>query len=256
MTTTKPLILIGNDDGIHAKGIHYLVDFLAQYADIIVAAPETHQSGKSSAITCDRPLRVKRYPDYNGAQMYSIDGTPVDAIKLALEHLVPRRPNFVVSGINHGLNHGNSALYSGTMGVAFEGCVAKIPSVGFSYDDMSPECDMSHCRQIVCSIMEEVMRNGLEEGVCLNVNIPSGCEIKGAKVVRPAKGHWSSEYIPHTEPDGTTIYTLGGSYVSDEPECADTDVAVMAEGFASITPNHPDQTRFDLLPLHAKRFEK
>ena len=106
----RPLILVSNDDGVNAHGIRFLVECLVERGDVIVVAPDSAQSGKSSAITCNVPLRVSKYPDYLGAKIYSVNGTPVDCIKLAMNSIVPAEPDFIVAGINHGANSGTSTI--------------------------------------------------------------------------------------------------------------------------------------------------
>ena len=122
MTDSRPLILITNDDGIEAPGLFHLIDCVAELGDIVVVAPARPQSGQSSAFTVNAPLRVRDHADYHGATMHSVDGTPVDCVKLSMHHILPRRPDMLLSGINHGSNAGNSLIYSGTMGAALEGC--------------------------------------------------------------------------------------------------------------------------------------
>ena len=252
MSGKRPLILVGNDDSIHARGIHYLIDFISEFGDIVVCAPETHQSGMSSAITCTRVLQLREYPDYNGAKMYSVDGTPVDAIKVAANCLLHNKPDFVITGINHGPNYGNSALYSGTMGAAFEGAVMDIPSIGFSFLAMDEDADMSACRQTVQMLMRKALNGEIEKGICLNVNIPDTAKVIGTKVVRPAKGYWDEEFKEGVIIDGHRTFALTGEYINLEPERTDTDLAVIAQGYASITPLRPDQTAVNRLEHYAK----
>ena len=119
-----PLILISNDDGITMEGIHRLVDAVSGLGTVIVAAPDGPRSGGSSAISCNTMLMPKRIDDYNGAQMWSVNGTPADCVKLALNAIVDKQPDLVLAGINHGSNTGNSVIYSGTMGAGIVVCKA------------------------------------------------------------------------------------------------------------------------------------
>lgn len=112
------LILITNDDSIHAPGLMTLVDCATGFGDVIVVAPDAPQSGQSSALSVNKPLRIKRLPDRGTAQLYTVSGTPVDCVKLALNAIVPRKPDLLLSGINHGSNSGNAITYSGTMGLS------------------------------------------------------------------------------------------------------------------------------------------
>ena len=138
MNIKRPLILISNDDGYHAKGINQLIDMLRDLADIVVCAPESARSGFATAFSATVPLRLKlRRKEGDGYEMWSCNGTPVDCVKLALHELLANRmPDLIVGGINHGDNASVNVHYSGTMGVTLEGCMKYIPSIGF------PLCDI------------------------------------------------------------------------------------------------------------------
>lgn len=237
----KPLILISNDDSIDAKGLHCLVDCVAALGEVWVVAPDAPHSGQSSAMTVNSPLKIIEHPDYNGARMRSVTGTPVDCVKLAMHNIVPRRPSLVLAGINHGSNAGNSAIYSGTMGAVFEGCMNGIPSVGFSLLHHSLQADFSECLRFVREISERVLRSGLPEGVCLNVNFPAKVRIKGLKVVRSARSRWTEEYQEYTDPHGKPFFWLTGNQVNEEPDADDTDLHWLALDYATAVPTRPDQ---------------
>lgn len=246
--SNRPLILVSNDDSISSKGIHILVKYLSDYGDVYVVAPQTAQSGKSSAITVEVPLIVTEIKDFEYAtKAYMVNGTPTDCTKLALDKLLPRRPDYVVSGINHGANTGISALYSGTMGVAFEGALNKIPSVAFSYISHNVDADLSECENVVRSVMDKVVKEGMPEGICYNVNIPAKCKVKGVKTVSGALGVWTHEFVECENPRGQKIYWLTGSYENFEPENKNTDLYVNAEGYASLVPCCPEQTATPLI---------
>lgn len=244
----RKLILISNDDGIHTSGLHTLVDCVRHLGDVIVAAPTAPQSGKASAISVMEPLRIYRRDDYNGAQMYAISGTPVDCVKLAMHTIVPRRPDMVIAGINHGSNAGNSIIYSGTMGAVFEGCMTGIPSVGYSLLDHSLQADFSETIPYIRDITERVLARGLPQGVCLNVNFPANVKILGAKVVRAALGHWTEEYRRYDDPAGNPFYMLTGNYVCEDPDPESTDIYWLDRHYASVVPARADQTATDQLP--------
>ena len=129
-SSRKPRILITNDDGIGAKGLRSLVDYVSDLGDIRVVAPDSARSGQSGAITSGVPLFLEKIDSFSGAEFYACNGTPVDCVKLALHAFSEFRPDLILSGINHGSNAGVSILYSGTMGAVLEGCVVNIPSVG------------------------------------------------------------------------------------------------------------------------------
>lgn len=243
----RKLILISNDDGIHTSGLRTLIDSVSHLGDVIVAAPTAPQSGKSSAITVMEPLRIYRREDYNGAKMYAISGTPVDCVKLAMHTIVPRRPDIVLAGINHGSNAGNSIIYSGTMGAVFEGCMTGIPSVGYSLLDHSLDADFSETIPYIKDITERVINHGLPKGVCLNVNFPANVPIKGAKVVRAALGHWTEEYRRYDDPTEHPFYMLTGTFVIEDPDPESTDIYWLDRQYASIVPARADQTATDEL---------
>ena len=172
-SASAPLILICNDDGYQAGGIKALTDTAREMGRVVVAAPQLPQSGMSSAITVGAPLRARQVQAEDGLEVYAVSGTPADCAKLAFNELLGgRRPDLLVSGINHGYNAGNSAIYSGTMGAVFEGLFHGVPGIGFSYDDYTPEADFTSCLPWVRRVMGRVIERGLPQGVCLNVNIP------------------------------------------------------------------------------------
>ncbi len=237
-----PLILVTNDDGVTAPGLRSLVDCLQGLGQIVVVAPDQPQSGKSSAITVGDPLHVTEHPDYNGARVLSVSGTPVDCVKLALHTILPRRPNVVFAGINHGSNSGTAITYSGTMGAVLEGCMAGVPSVGFSLMHHSLKADFSLSAAFVTDIAANVVSKGLPHWVCLNVNIPARVEPVGVRVCRAAKGHWSEEYTRYLDPQGNPFYWLTGRFVNTEPEATDTDEYWLGKNYISVVPASPDQT--------------
>lgn len=235
------LILISNDDGITMEGIHRLVDAVAHLGTVIVAAPDGPRSGGSSAITCNTMLMPRRLDDYRGAQMWSINGTPADCIKLGLNALVPYKPDLVLAGINHGSNTGNSVIYSGTMGAVIEGCLQQIPSIGFSVCTHQPTAaDFDACMPFVTEITERVVNRSLPDGVCLNVNFPKGGVVKGYRRARACRGQWTEEYARYTSPEGKPFYILTGKYENFEPEATDTDLYCNAHGYASVVPVTPN----------------
>ena len=242
MTEKKPLIMLTNDDGIEAPGLKALVDFLKDLGEIVVVAPESAQSGKSSAITVDAPLRLTQVADYDGIKMMKVNGTPVDCVKLGLHAALSRKPNLVVSGINHGSNSGNSVIYSGTMGAAMEACIVGIPAIGFSLLHHSLDADFTHCKPIVREITGKILDNGLPNEICLNVNIPAGCIPKGIKVTEASRGHWTEEYAEYIDPNGKPFYWLTGQFIDDDPDCDLTDNYWLSRQWATIVPIRPDQT--------------
>lgn len=243
----RPLILITNDDAIDAPGLDVLVRIASEFGDVIAVAPASPQSGKSSAITVDSPLRINQRTDRYGARMFTVSGTPVDCIKLALDAIVPRRPSLILSGINHGSNSGNAITYSGTMGAVLEGCTVGIPSVGFSLCHHSIRADFGLSERCVRMIIAKVMDEGLPDYTCLNVNIPARIVPLGIRVCRAARGHWTQEYARMMDPHGNPCYWLTGRFVNEEPEAADTDEHWLDAGYVSVVPCTPDQTQRDFI---------
>lgn len=241
--STRPLILVSNDDSINALGVHVLIDRLLAFGDVVAVCPEGPQSGKSMALTVNDPLRVTRLEDYHGAQMYKVSGTPVDCIKLSMHYILKRRPALVVGGINHGSNVAVNVLYSGTMGVAMEGAVFGIPSIGFSLTDHNPNADFTPCLRAVDILVEDTMRNGLPEGVCLNVNIPNISTVPAEmRVVEPCRGRWNDEYKEYTDPFGRKFYMLSGMFENAEPENENTDEWCVTHGIISVVPVVADRS--------------
>lgn len=247
MSDTRKLILITNDDGVHAPGLAELVKIAVNHGDVVVAAPAIPQSAKSSALTVDAPLQIEERPSIAGAKVYSVSGTPVDCVKLALHAVLDRRPDLVLSGINHGSNAAVNNIYSGTMGAAMEGCIVGVPSVGFSLLSHSHDADFSGVLSIVDAVTARVLANGLPDGICLNINFPADCVPKGLKCVRAAGGYWTEEYADYARPSGRPFYWLTGKYHNTEPDDAGTDEYWLARGWATAVPIRPDQTARDMI---------
>ncbi|MBD5170606.1 MAG: 5'/3'-nucleotidase SurE [Bacteroidales bacterium] len=239
------LILITNDDSINAPGLKALIDAARPFGDIIAVAPALPQSGQSSALSVNKPLRINELPDYNGARMFSVSGTPVDCVKLALDAIVPRKPDLLLSGINHGSNSGNAITYSGTMGAVLEGITEQITSIGFSLLHHSIKADFTLSASLVTEIISRVVNlGGLPPMTGLNVNIPAKIVPLGARVCRAARGHWSEEYERYVDPSGNPFYWLTGRFVNEEPDATDTDEYFLDRGYISIVPVTPEQTQF------------
>lgn len=247
---TLPRILITNDDGIGAKGLRFLLSCVADMGRVRVVAPDSHRSGQSGAITSGVPLTLQPVAPVLGVECYSCNGTPVDCVKLSL-HVFPEwRPDIILSGINHGSNSGISIFYSGTMGAVLEGCVVGIPSVGFSSLSHDPDADFSSCRDQVRQVVARVLRVGLPESVCLNVNFPTQPSL-GLRVCRQAPGYWTEEYEWRTGRDGREGYFLTGHFVNTEPDAEDTDEYFLARGYTSVVPCTCDQTAYRAMPAVA-----
>lgn len=242
-----PLILVTNDDGIKAGGLVALVKVLKEFGDVVVVAPNQSYSGMSHAITVTHPLYAKLVKDKKGLKLYKINGTPVDCVKLAINQLLERKPDLVVSGINHGANSSISLHYSGTIGAAREGALSNIPSVGFSLLNYSYEADFTTAADIARSVIKQMLEKPLAEGTYLNVNVPDGNAVKGLKVVRQAKGRWVEKFVERKDPRGRNYYWLTGSFKNLEPEANDTDEFALSQGYASLVPCQLDSTNHVLI---------
>ena len=246
MSKRKPLILITNDDGYHAKGIESLTEAMKGLGEIIVFAPDSPRSGMSSAISTSTPLRAKMIHQEEGLTTYICNGTPVDCVKLALNEFVDRKPDLLVSGINHGSNAGISVLYSGTMGAAIEGCIFEIPSIGFSLCDFHPDADFTATTQVAHSLAVKVLEKGLPKGVCLNVNVPVG-EIKGVKITTQTQGKWVNEYKRSQDGAGRDIFWLTGNFENWDMDNELNDEWALTNGYAAVVPVKIDMTAYDFV---------
>ena len=250
----KPLIFITNDDGYHSKGMSVLVRLMKQLGDVVVVAPSTEMSSKSHSITVNAPLRLKTIEESDSFKGYTLDGTPVDCVKMAFNRILKGKEcSLVVSGINHGSNVSINTIYSGTMAAAFEGCAEGVPSIGFSIDDSDKDADFSYCEEFVTRICKDVLAKGLDNGVCLNVNFPIG-EIKGLKVCHQAKAYWNEELVEYKDPSGKPYYWLSGVFncLDDSPQA---DYRVLEKSYASLVPMQVDFTAYSCLNNIKERFE-
>ena len=243
----RPLILITNDDGISSKGS--LAEAVLDLGDIHVVAPDSPQSGMGHAVTIGEILRIKSaYFPIKGVTAHSTSGTPVDCVKLAIYKVLGRKPDLILSGINHGSNSSINVIYSGTMSAAVEGAVESINAIGFSLLDHDPDADFTNAKKVVRQMTMEVLKRGLPHGVCLNVNIPKiseGEELKGIKVCRQAAGYWEDGFDERKAPNKESYFWLTGEFTNPD-KGEDTDEYALSQGYASVVP-----TQFDLTAHHA-----
>ena len=262
--TSRPLILISNDDGFEANGIRALVDMVKPFGDVLVCAPDGPRSGYSCAFTAVDPLTMQlRQNRPDGVQVWSCSGTPVDCVKLAIDQLCldlqpddhysfpefrrHRMPDLILGGINHGDNSTVNNHYSGTMGVAMEGCLKYIPSIAFSSCYYSHDANLEPLRPYVQQIVRRVLAEGLPKGVCLNVNFPARELFEGVRICRMTYGRWVNEVVRRHHPRGYDYYWMVGSYMNDEPSAEDTDQWALSHGFVAITPTHMDVTAYGFM---------
>lgn len=252
---SRPLIFITNDDSHVAKGLKTLIDIASDFGDVLVMAPDRNSSGLSHSFTFGRPLRVSQIKREPGIEIYSCDGTPVDCMKLAIEHFCPRRPDLILSGINHGSNSSVNVLYSGTMGAVIEASTYDYNAIGFSLLNHDPDADFSAGIPYIRSIIAEVLANGLPSNVSLNVNIPNlpAKQIKGIRICHEAKARWADSFEKRIDPHGRAYWWLTGRFICDD-HSEGTDEGALSDGYVSVVPTQPDYTCYDAIESLKKRF--
>ena len=240
-------ILVSNDDGIDAAGLYALVQEVKCIGEVTVIAPDKQQSAVGHAITVSYPLRSYRF--YKNGEFFgtAVEGTPADAVKLAVRSLLKRKPDLLISGINHGSNTAINIIYSGTVSAATEGTILGIPSVAISlttYD--SP--DFSLAAKFARKLALLVAERGLPEGTLLNVNVPpvSEDEIRGVVVTKQGRSKWDDTFETRRDPNNKEYYWLTGKMiVLDNSE--DTDQVAILNKLISITPLHYDLTDYRMV---------
>ena len=242
----KPLILVTNDDGISSPGIRVLIRQMKRLGDVVVVAPDSPQSGMSHAITISDSLRCEPiFMDSGPQREFSCSGTPADCIKIGVHEILEKKPDMIVSGINHGSNASVNVLYSGTMAAAIEGALQGVPSIGFSLLDYSWDADFSEAGNYVYKIASMVLKKGMPNGVCLNVNIPkiSAKRYKGIRVCRQTIGKWMEKFDKRVDPNGKSYYWMTGEFkdldVSDE-----TDIWALNNNYVTVVPIQFDLTSY------------
>ncbi len=243
-----PLILLTNDDGIFAPGINALRAAMEQIPgmEVWAVAPDRERSASGHAITMYRPLFPTRVTIPGAtAPCYSVTGTPADSAKLAIEELLPRRPDLVISGINRGSNLGTDMFYSGTVAAALEGPILGIPAIASSLNSFSSQ-DYSVAAAFTAELAQKVLAEGLPAGTLLNVNVPAlpREEIKGVRITKMGRRLYRDQWDKRTDPRGRTYYWLAGELAEiDNPP--DSDVVAVEQGYISVTPAQLDLTRYD-----------
>lgn len=244
---SKPLILVTNDDGITAPGLKALVKVAEKLGNIVVIAPDSPQSGMGHAITVNSPIRIDKSEVFGEIESYTCSGTPVDCVKVGIFHILKRKPDLIVSGINHGSNAATNVIYSGTMSAAVEGAMENIPSIGFSLDDFAHEADFEPTQHYAEKLITKALGNHFPSNVCLNVNIPKLPlkKLKGMRVCRQANAFWEDRFDERKDPLGKKYYWLTGKF-KDQEQADDTDMAALKKGYISIVP-----VQFDMTAHHA-----
>ncbi|GAA4304666.1 5'/3'-nucleotidase SurE [Nibribacter koreensis] len=221
---------------------------MRKIGDVVIVAPDGPQSGMGHAITIGDTLRLDKSLIFPDLESYECSGTPADCVKIAKHHVLrDRKPDIVVSGINHGSNSSISVLYSGTMSAAIEAAIEGLPAIGFSLCDYGHDIDFSHTEKYVEMITRQALEFGIPHGVALNVNFPKKSDkpIAGIRVCRQARAKWEEEFDERQDPMGRSYFWLTGKFVNFD-KGADTDEAALAQNYVSVVP-----CQFDMTASHA-----
>ncbi len=236
-------ILVTNDDGIQSPGIMTLAKALSAIGEVWVVAPDRERTGVAHAVTLHKPLRLHRV----APRTFSVNGTPVDCVNLALLKIMPKPPSIVVSGINKGVNLGDDVMYSGTVSAAMEGTILGVPSVAISQEGQHSfrfGVGASYAARVVRLVLDQ----GLPDETLLNVNIPDRPQraIKGARITCLSRRRFHNPITEKRDPHGRKYYWIAGKRVSWS-RSKDADHEAIEEGVVSITPIHLDSTHHDVL---------
>ena len=245
MRKQRPLILVSNDDGIFSNGIRALAEIASTFGDVMIVAPDRQQSAVGHAITVSTPLRAQKTMVAGIFTGHAVNGTPADCIKLAHNQLMDRKPDLVVSGINHGSNAGINILYSGTVSAATEGTILGYPSLAVSCTDFSEDADLSGCREAALKVIDYILKNGVDRGVTFNLNAPAG-PLKGVRWARQGESRYVEEFEGRVDPYNRDYYWMTGKFEMLEQD-GGSDIDMIEQGFASLTPIQYDLTSHKLL---------
>lgn len=244
----RPLILVTNDDGITAPGIRKLIEIMNEIGEVVVVAPDSPQSGKGHAITINQTLSFEKL-NIDGPQSdYACSGTPVDCVKIALDKILTKRPDLVVSGINHGSNSSINVIYSGTMSAAVEAGVEGLPAIGFSLSDFSWDADFDQAKNYIRDIVLKTLEKPMPKGIVLNVNIPKldKNQIKGIKICNQANAKWEESFDERVNPHGKKYYWLSG-YFNNMDQSEDADETALSQGYITVVPVKFDMTAYEYI---------
>ena len=237
------VILLSNDDGIQSEGLHALEQSFAGLGEVYTVAPDREQTSMSHALTLHRPLRVHEV----APRRFSVDGTPTDCVKLALTGLLAVKPDLVVSGINKGPNLGDDIIYSGTVSAAIEGTLLGIPSIATSVAALR-EFQFESAAEFTLVLARRILDVGMPLHTLLNVNVPAlpKEQLKGWRLTRQGKRHYSEQVIERVDPRGKKYYWIGGDNLGFTRDKG-TDCMAVHEGYISVTPLQVDMTSYRLL---------
>jgi 5'-nucleotidase len=243
-------ILLTNDDGIDAAGIQVLWQELLTIAEVVVVAPDVERSAASQAITVHSPIRVDKYCTTDSRCCgWRIGGTPADCVKIALETLLSEKPDFVVSGINHGPNLGTDVLYSGTVSAAIEGALHGIPAIAVSLDSWK-SYDFKPAAEFTAKLLQDILQRSLPPNTLLNVNVPAlpTEKISGVAITKLGVRQYANIFEPRLDPRGRTYYWMGGKVVENVND-ADSDIVAINMSKISVTPIHFDLTNYGIMDM-------
>jgi 5'-nucleotidase len=236
--------LVSNDDGISARGIRVLSEWLRRLGDVTIVAPDQNRSGASNSLTLNAPVRIREIEE----QTFRVSGTPTDCVHIALTGLLDRDPDMVVSGINAGANLGDDVIYSGTVAAAMEGRFLGLPAIAVSLVFDEKPSHYETAAQVVILLVERLRRDPLPADTILNINVPDipWKEIRGFEVTRLGQRHRSEPTIQMLDPRGERMYWIGPAG-AEQDAGPGTDFSAVRRGYVSITPIHVDLTRYQAL---------
>lgn len=231
-------ILLSNDDGYFAPGLHALAAALSEVGKVTVVAPERDRSGASNSLTLDRPLSLRKA----ASGFHYVNGTPTDCVHLAVTGMLDELPDMVVSGINHGANMGDDTIYSGTVAAATEGFLLGVPSIAISLVAKGAS-DFSGAARVARELVERFQQESIGVPTLLNVNVPDLPyeQIKGVQVTRLGKRHKAEPTVKSVTPRNETVYWVGAVGAAQDAG-EGTDFHAVANGFVSVTPLQIDLT--------------
>jgi 5'-nucleotidase len=243
------LILLTNDDGYLAPGLSALRKALAKTARLVVVAPDRDRSGASHSLTVNRPLRVKKIEK----DFYTVDGTPTDAVMLAVYCLLKKKPDMVISGINAGANMGEDVTYSGTVAAAIEGAMLGIPSIAVSLASANRQephkpSDFVKTANFTSKFVRAINNYGLPEGILLNINVPTskGVDIRKYVITSLGKRVYEDVVTEKMDPRGERYYWIAGR-VKITGKGPYTDFGAIGRNYISVTPLAVDITAKDFI---------
>jgi 5'-nucleotidase len=235
-------ILVTNDDGVQAEGIRELVRALASLpeVEVVVVAPDREQSASGHSLTLQRPLRMHEL----APGWYAVDGTPTDAVNLAVHWLLRERPaDLVISGINNGLNLGADVTYSGTVSATFEASLLGLPAVAFS-QEVGPGASFPRAAEFARRFVATLLADPLDRRLLLNVNLPAR-EVAGVEFARLGRRVYRQVVVEKEDPRGRRYFWIAGT--PEWSRDAGTDHDALERGLASVTPLHLDLTDYRAL---------